>query len=58
MVAVGIGNLILEYRGLFEPGLLYGVVVLVVIEALILVTLVRKLEYRLAPWSRGSALSE
>ncbi|HYH91757.1 MAG TPA: ABC transporter permease [Candidatus Saccharimonadales bacterium] len=58
MVAVGIGNLILEFRGLFEPGLLYGVVVLVVIEALILVTLVRKLEYRLAPWSRGSALSE
>jgi ABC-type nitrate/sulfonate/bicarbonate transport system permease component len=58
MVAVGIGNLILEFRGMFLPGLLYGVVVLVVLEALILVSIVRKIEYRLAPWSRGAALRE
>ena len=58
MVAVGIGNLILEYRGFFLPGLLYGVVILVVIEALILVSIVRQIEYRLAPWSRGAALRE
>jgi ABC-type nitrate/sulfonate/bicarbonate transport system permease component len=58
MVAVGIGNLILEYRGFFLPGLLYGVVILVVLEALILVSIVRQIEYRLAPWARGSALRE
>ena len=58
MVAVGIGNLILEYRGFFLPGLLYGVVILVVLEALILVSIVRAIERRLAPWSRGAALRE
>jgi NitT/TauT family transport system permease protein len=58
MVAVGIGNMILEFRGFFLPGLLYGTVILVVLEALILVSLVRKIERRLAPWSHGSALRE
>jgi NitT/TauT family transport system permease protein len=57
-VAVGIGNLINEFRGRFEPGLLYGVVILVVIEALILITLVRTIEHRVAPWSRGTTLRE
>jgi NitT/TauT family transport system permease protein len=58
MVAVGIGGLITEFRGAFEPGLLYGVVVLVVLEALVLVTIVRRIERRLAPWSGGAALRE
>jgi NitT/TauT family transport system permease protein len=58
MVAVGIGGLITEFRGAFEPGLLYGVVVLVVAEALILVTIVRWIEHRLAPWARGTVLRE
>jgi ABC-type nitrate/sulfonate/bicarbonate transport system permease component len=57
-VAVGIGNLINEFRGMFEPGLLYGVVVLVVVEALILISIVRKIEHRIAPWARGTALRE
>lgn len=57
-VGVGIGNLINEFRGMFEPGLLYGVVVLVVLEALILITIVRKIEYRVAPWARGTTLRE
>ena len=58
MVAVGVGNLILLYRGLFMPDLLYGVVVLIVVEALILVSLVRVVERRVAPWSRDVVLRE
>lgn len=57
-VAVGIGSLINEYRGSFDPDLLYGVVILVVIEALILITIVRKIESRIAPWARGTVLRE
>ena len=58
MVSVGIGNIILEARGFFRAGELYGAVILVVIEALILVSIVRWVERRLAPWARESALSE
>ena len=58
MVAVGVGSLILTYRAMFMPDMLYGVVVLVVIEALILVSLVRFVERRVAPWSRDVALRE
>ncbi len=58
MVAVGVGSLILMYRGLFMPDLLYGVVVLIVIEALILVSLVRVVERWVAPWSRDVVLRE
>jgi NitT/TauT family transport system permease protein len=58
LVAVGIGSLILSFRGLFMPDMLYGVVVLVVIEALILVSIVRVVERRVAPWSRDVVLRE
>ena len=58
LVAVGIGSLILTFRGLFMPDMLYGVVVLVVIEALILVSIVRVVERRVAPWSRDVQLRE
>ena len=40
------------------PDMLYGVVVLVVIEALILVSIVRVVERRVAPWSRDVQLRE
>ena len=58
MVAVGIGYLILEFRGFFQSGLLYGTVILVVLEALILISIVRWIEHRLAPWARDSGLRE
>jgi NitT/TauT family transport system permease protein len=58
LVAVGIGSLILSFRGMFMPDMLYGVVVLVVIEALILVSVVRVVERRVAPWSRDVQLRE
>lgn len=58
MVAVGIGGLILNYQGGFQAGLLYGVVVLVVFEALVLVSLVRAIERRVAPWTSQTVLRE
>lgn len=58
MVSVGIGGLILNFRGRFESHLLYGVVILVVVEALALISLVRAIERRIVPWVRSAALSE
>jgi ABC-type nitrate/sulfonate/bicarbonate transport system permease component len=58
MVSVGIGNLILRFRGFFESGPLYAVVILVVLEALILVNAVRWLERRVAPWAQVARLAE
>lgn len=56
MVSVGIGGLILEYRGFFKSEELYGIVVLVVVEALILISIARKLERRFTPWARSPSL--
>jgi NitT/TauT family transport system permease protein len=58
MVAVGVGSLILFYRGQFAPDLLYGVVVLIVLEALILVSVVQWIERRIAPWAHQVVLRE
>jgi NitT/TauT family transport system permease protein len=58
MVAVGIGGLILNYQGRFQANLLYGLVVLVVIEALLLVSAVRAIEARLAPWASQTVLRD
>ena len=58
MVAAGIGGLILNYQGKFQANLLYGVIVLVVLEALILVSLVRVIEGRVAPWTNQTVLRE
>jgi ABC-type nitrate/sulfonate/bicarbonate transport system permease component len=58
MVSVGIGNLILKFRGFFESGPLYATVILVVGEALILVNAVRWLERRVAPWAQVARLAE
>jgi NitT/TauT family transport system permease protein len=56
MVAVGLGGMITEARGEFDPDALYAVVIFVVLEALVLVTVVRKIEARLVPWARESVL--
>jgi NitT/TauT family transport system permease protein len=58
MVSVGIGGLILNFRGTLEPDLLYAVVVLVILEALLLVSAVRFLERKVAPWSDQLLLRE
>lgn len=56
MVAVGIGGLILNFQGHFQASSLYGIVVLVVLEALVLVSVVRAIERRLAPWATEAVL--
>jgi ABC-type nitrate/sulfonate/bicarbonate transport system permease component len=58
LVPEGIGGLIHEFRARFQAADLYAVVVLVVIEALILITLARVLERRIAPWAGGTALRD
>lgn len=57
MVSVGIGNLILEFRGFFESQKLYATVILVIFEALLLVTLMRWIERRVSPWAQTARLS-
>jgi ABC-type nitrate/sulfonate/bicarbonate transport system permease component len=57
MIAVGLGGLIINFRGAFQPEGLYAVVIFVVIEALILITLVRWLERKLVPWAREGVLA-
>ena len=52
MVAVGVGRLMVEFRGRFQSGELWAVVVIVVLECLILVAIARWLERRVAPWAR------
>jgi ABC-type nitrate/sulfonate/bicarbonate transport system permease component len=56
MVAVGLGNLVLDYQATFQPAKLYAVVVYVIVEAVVLVALLRWVERRATPWiSRSSA---
>jgi NitT/TauT family transport system permease protein len=58
LVSVGIGSLILKFRGNFQPGPLYAVVILVVLEAFILITIARRIESRVAHWATHATLSE
>lgn len=55
MVGVGVGRLILRYRGLFEGDYMYGVVLLVIVEALILMQGMRYLEQRFLPWANDAS---
>lgn len=48
LVTVGIGGLILNYRGFFRAEEMYGLIILVVIEALLLVELARYVERRVS----------
>jgi ABC-type nitrate/sulfonate/bicarbonate transport system permease component len=56
LVAVGIGKLLLDYRGLFNAEYLWAVVLAVLIEAVALMFLVRWLETRVLPWSESVAV--
>lgn len=58
LTPVGIGGLIHQFRARFQSANLYGVVVLVVIEALVLIAIARAFERRVAPWASGTALSD
>jgi NitT/TauT family transport system permease protein len=51
LVAVGIGRLMLLYRGRFQPELLFALVIVIVLEALVLLKAMGYLERRLVPWA-------
>jgi ABC-type nitrate/sulfonate/bicarbonate transport system permease component len=51
LVAVGIGRLMLLFRGRFQPDLLFALVIVVILEALILLKAMGALERRLVPWA-------
>jgi len=57
MIAVGLGGLIINFRGAFQPEGLYAVVVFVVVEALVLISIVRWLESKLVPWTHEAVLA-
>jgi NitT/TauT family transport system permease protein len=54
LVSVGIGRLILRYQSTFRPAELYAVIILVVIEALALISIARWVERRAAAWSSAT----
>lgn len=53
MVSVGMGGLMIEYRAMFNGGGLYGLVIIVVVEALVLISLVKMIERRIIPYARA-----
>src|SRR5581483_7244830 len=50
LIAVGIGRLILDYQATFEAPSVYATVLVVVIEAVLLLRLLRAFESRITPW--------
>jgi NitT/TauT family transport system permease protein len=52
MVSTALGGLILEYRGLFKAPLLYGTIVIILAEALLLISAARWAEHKLTGWAR------
>lgn len=52
LAAVGVGALLLQYRGSFQGDLLFAVVIIVLIESLVLVQLLRMLERRVVRWKK------
>lgn len=54
LVAAGIGALILDFEGQLEAGLMYGTIILVVLESILLIQAARWIERRVAPWAYQS----
>lgn len=52
LAAVGIGALLLKYRGSFEADALFAVIIIVLVESLLLVQVLRMIERRLVGWSK------
>jgi ABC-type nitrate/sulfonate/bicarbonate transport system permease component len=50
-VSAALGGLIQEYRGLFKAPLLYGTIVIILAEALLLISAARWFERRLTGWA-------
>jgi len=54
MVSLALGGLILEFRGMFQGGLLYATIVAILAEALILINIARWIERRATPWAQSA----
>jgi NitT/TauT family transport system permease protein len=57
MVAAGLGGVIIDARGRLDPDTLYATVVFIVIEALVLVSVARRIERLVVPWAPEGTLS-
>jgi NitT/TauT family transport system permease protein len=53
LMAVGVGKLILDYRGHFESAHLFGVVIILLVESVLLLVLARWAEARAIPWAQA-----
>lgn len=58
MVSVGIGGLILKYQAFFKFAQLYGMVVLVILEALILLAVVDWFQRKATPWASMAGIRD
>lgn len=57
MVAVGLGNLLLIFRGQFDSASLYATVLYIVALGLVLINALRWIERRATPWARPTGVS-
>jgi NitT/TauT family transport system permease protein len=51
LVATGIGRVLLQYSGRLQADFVFAVVLAVVLEAIILLSLMRRIEERVTPWA-------
>jgi NitT/TauT family transport system permease protein len=56
LIAVGVGRLIIDFQGAFDGGAVYATVMVLVVEAVILLQILKWLERRLAPWADRIAI--
>jgi NitT/TauT family transport system permease protein len=52
LAAVGLGSLLLQFRGTFDSASMYALVLVILIESLVLIQVLRLLEHRLIGWTR------
>jgi ABC-type nitrate/sulfonate/bicarbonate transport system permease component len=56
LLAVGVGQLILDYQSNFEAGHMFATVLVVIAEAVLLARLCERLGTRATPWAEGAAV--
>ena len=52
LAAVGLGSLLLQFRGAFDSGSMYALVLVILVESLILIQILRLVEHRVIGWTR------
>lgn len=58
LVSVGLGNLVNRFSANFQPDRLYALILIIVLEALVLISLARWIERRVAPWTKLTGFRE